>query len=170
MTGPYTLHDPTGVLADEHHPTRHAARARTETTLWHTRPWIIRDTAGTTIARRRKTVTTREEAAHRRQRVATLSREGHQIADIAAALGVTPRTVQRDRATLGLVKPTPPRLDDTELAHAATLLDDGCSYQEVARTLGRSATPLRRRLPGRGWTKKQGGQWGMFIRYNGGAA
>lgn len=115
-------------------------------------------------------MTTPEDIAHRRQRVANLTLDGRTVADIAATLGVTPRTVERDRTALGLVKPKPPRLDDAEIATAATLLDEGCSYEEVGRTLGRSARHLQRRLPGHSWTKEQVGQWAMFMRHHGGAA
>lgn len=35
------------------------------------------------------------------------------------------------------------------------MLDDGCSYNEVGRTLGRSYTTIRRHFPGRGWSTER---------------
>lgn len=47
------------------------------------------------------------------------------------------------------------KLTDEEKRRAAELLDDGVSYREVARTIGRSASVICRRFPGRGWTVEQ---------------
>lgn len=47
------------------------------------------------------------------------------------------------------------KLSDDEKLRAAELLDGGASYREVARTIGRSASVICRRFPGRGWTLEQ---------------
>ncbi|HEY2066352.1 MAG TPA: helix-turn-helix domain-containing protein [Gemmatimonadaceae bacterium] len=95
--------------------------------------------------------------AERRARVQRLTHEGRTAKAIAVALGITPRTVQRIRGDLGIAKPKPPILTDDEKRLAATLLDDGASYEEVARTIGRSAHAVRLAFPGRGWTREQCG-------------
>lgn len=38
---------------------------------------------------------------------------------------------------------------------ALMFLDDGCSYEEVARTLGVPYTRVRREFPGRSWGLKE---------------
>lgn len=60
---------------------------------------------------------------------------------------------------------TPPNVPLTEQDWdtAEQMLRDGCSYYEIARTLGRSETPFRRHFPGRGWTKTEAGQYGAFV-------
>jgi len=89
-----------------------------------------------------------EETNARRDRVTQLTRQGHTAKHIANLLGVTPRTVTRDRAARGITQPTPPRVTQDEFDRAHAMLDDGASYEEVARTLRRSHTAFRRRFPG----------------------
>ena len=89
-----------------------------------------------------------EETNARRDRVTQLTRQGHTAKHIAALLGITPRTVTRDRAARGITQPTPPRITETEFARAKAMLEDGASYDEVARTLGRATTAFRHRFPG----------------------
>ena len=89
-----------------------------------------------------------EETNARRDRVTQLTRQGHTAKQIANLLGVTPRTVTRDRAARGITQPIHPRVTETEFARAKEMLDDGASYEEVARTLHRSHTAFRHRFPG----------------------
>lgn len=49
-------------------------------------------------------------------------------------------------------------------ALAERLLDDGASYTEVSKTLKVKRETVARRFPGRGWTHKQGGEYGYAIR------
>jgi IS30 family transposase len=93
--------------------------------------------------------------AYRRERVAQWTRAGVSIAEIAARLNITERSVQRYRRRAGVSLPAGERLTADELARAEQLLDDGCSGNEVARTIGRSDTTIRRHFPGRGWTPEQ---------------
>lgn len=44
---------------------------------------------------------------------------------------------------------------DADKQLAAALLDDGASFREVGRTIGRPASVICRRFPGRGWTVEQ---------------
>ena len=66
-----------------------------------------------------------------------------------------------------LRRPPHPRtslLSAEVLARAAQLLDDGCSYAEVARTVGVSKSTLTGRLPGRGMTREDIIVWQQFWR------
>lgn len=44
------------------------------------------------------------------------------------------------------------------------LLEDGCSYREVARTLGVHSTAVRRRFPGTGWTQGEGASLRVYEK------
>ncbi|QDH91840.1 helix-turn-helix DNA-binding domain protein [Mycobacterium phage Phrappuccino] len=92
----------------------------------------------------------------RRRLVVAMTRDGHSIREIAEVLDLTPRSVQRHRHDAGITRPpNNDPLTAEECATARALLEDGASYREVARTLGRSAVTLRRRLPGYGWDREQ---------------
>ena len=96
-----------------------------------------------------------EETNERRDRVTELTRQGLTAKQIAEQLGVTERTISRDRAARGITQPTAPRVTESEFARAKEMLDDGASYEEVARTLRRSHTAFRHRFPGYTLTKEE---------------
>lgn len=89
--------------------------------------------------------------------------EGLSAEQIAARLKVNPRTVTRWRVAMGIAKPPAVLLTAEEKARALDLLTDGASYNEVARTLGRSNKCISHALPGYGWTRLEGGQFAAFI-------
>lgn len=91
----------------------------------------------------------------RDERIAELTRAKRTTAEIAAIVGVTTRTVARARNRTGTAQTRNPLLTADELAHTERLLDDGASYVEVARTIGRSPRAIRDAFPGRGWTRAQ---------------
>lgn len=96
------------------------------------------------------------ELVERRDRVAVMTRQGRSAPEIAAILGVTERTVIRDRVATGCARPVTWRtLTAEDLQLAQQLLDDGCSVVEVARTVGCSADTIHKHFPGRGWTLAQ---------------
>src|SRR5690606_19285746 len=130
-------------------------RARTRPHKGETR------TQGCTPALRTKgrIVTAIEE---RREQVARMTRNGLSARQTAGALGVAERTVVRDRRATGTAKPPRTALTPRQLEIAAQLLDDGCSYAEVARTVGASATTIAAHFPGKGWTPIQAGAWGIY--------
>lgn len=106
--------------------------------------------------------------AQRRERVVDLTALGHSAPQIAAAVGCTPRTVVRIRARAGISQPAGGPLTDDEIHCARALLDDGASFSEVARTLGRSYRHLRGRFPDvPGWTRQQGGILSAAMRNHG---
>jgi IS30 family transposase len=99
-----------------------------------------------------------EETNERRDRVTELTRQGLTAKQIAEQLGVTERTISRDRAARGITQPTAPRVTESEFARAKEMLDDGASYEEVARTLRRSHTAFRHRFPGYSLTPTEASQ------------
>lgn len=96
-----------------------------------------------------------EDRAHRLREVARMSRLHMTLAEIAEALRTSRRQIVKDRKALGLSKGAPIKMTQEELERAEALLDDGASLSEIARTLKLSERTIRRRFPGRGWTKEQ---------------
>ena len=68
--------------------------------------------------------------------------------------GVKERTVHRILEKAGLGRNLS-LLTLEELEKAWLLLEDGASYNEVARTIGRPYSAVRKALPGYTWTKEQ---------------
>lgn len=98
-------------------------------------------------------------------RVATLSRGGYTDQEIAVKLGISDRTVLRDRKAAGLpTASTCAPLTEEERAAALRLLEDGASYREAAQTIGRGTTTLKRAFPGYGWTQAQKFEYRMALR------
>lgn len=102
--------------------------------------------------------------SERLARVKVLTAEGWAASDIAAELKVSRRTVVRYRRATGCARPAPRRLTTDEITVASELLDDGCSYEEVARTLGVSSSSIVARFPGRSWTPSQISAHGCLHR------
>jgi DNA invertase Pin-like site-specific DNA recombinase len=101
-------------------------------------------------------------------RVAELTRQGLSAAMIAEMLKVTKRTVVRDRDKAGVIRPQwggHPGMSPCELERARSMLEDGCSISEVARTLDRSYEAVRRRFPEYVWTQQQVSEHALSIRY-----
>jgi IS30 family transposase len=92
---------------------------------------------------------------HRRDRVVELTRKGFMVTEISALLGVAERTVTRDRVARGCAEPRWIAVTGRELLRAKEMLDDGASYSEVGRTLGRAPQSISRHLPGYQWTREQ---------------
>lgn len=109
----------------------------------------------------------RDWLTERRERVARLTREGKSCTQIAAILGVSDRTVLRDRQVIGIANPRVPRLTAEELARAAELFAEGCSCAEVARTIGRSPRNLRRLFPESVWSRTEAGRFAAFHHHYG---
>jgi DNA-binding CsgD family transcriptional regulator len=102
-------------------------------------------------------------------RVIAATRAGRSAPQIAAAEGISERTVNRIRVRAGIGRPSPAKqLTDAEFITAAKMLDDGASRCEVARTLGHSPTTIARRFPGRCWTRAQTAELSSIrMRYRG---
>jgi DNA-binding CsgD family transcriptional regulator len=73
---------------------------------------------------------------------------------IANRLDVSAKVVQRVRAANGLGRNRHP-LTDEQRARAQSLLADGASQAEVARSVGCSKEQIRRAFPGQCWTTEQ---------------
>lgn len=89
-----------------------------------------------------------ELVAERRRMVITLTRQGVSASQIADRIGVRKRSVTRIRSAAGIAQSGGSPMTGRELLRARALLDDGASYHEVARTLGRPARTVERHLPG----------------------
>lgn len=101
----------------------------------------------------------------RREVVALLTGEGWSAHQIAVQLGVTPRTVGRDRVILGIAEPGPRYFTAEEDRRALAMLTDGASLAEVARTLGRSQRTIYKRYPHMGWTPSQTGEYNSLRAF-----
>lgn len=99
----------------------------------------------------------------RRAVVRELAQEGLTIREMAARLGVTPRTIERDKWELGITREYRGPLTPAECHRAQAMLDDHESLAEVARTLGRCVQTISERFPGRGWTPHQVGEFNKLI-------
>lgn len=96
--------------------------------------------------------------------IKTMTQQGKTAAEIANALHITTRSVQRARHKLGLTKTPPPPLTPEEIARAKQMLDDGAPFSEAAATIGRSTHSLQRRFPGLGWDRQTVVQFAVLIR------
>jgi IS30 family transposase len=86
-----------------------------------------------------------------------LTRAGESAPAIAARLGICERTVQRVRVRAGISPPPVSRFTPDEIRLAESLLADGASYGEVARTLGRHQTVVRNKFPNHSaWASSSG--------------
>lgn len=75
---------------------------------------------------------------------------------IAERLGCSARQVDRIRGALGLRRGRPHfKYPQSVRNEALKMLDDGASYNEVARTLDIHEKTVRQWFPGRGWTHSQ---------------
>lgn len=83
---------------------------------------------------------------------------------IATEVGVATRTVQRWRGRAGVAKAAGTRFTADEIEVARLLLEDGASYNEAARSIGRDATCLKRKLPGYGWSQEQSIEYAVMMR------
>lgn len=95
------------------------------------------------------------EMPDRYRRILELCGQGVSTRVIAEALKVHERTVQRVRRDYGTSGLQMHRFTPEEVARIEAMLDDGCSYSEIGRTVGRHERTISNRWPGRGWTKEQ---------------
>ena len=84
----------------------------------------------------------------RRDRVAKLTAAGETAEAIAQQLKISSRTVCRDRAALGISQSGGQPFTAREALRAKEFLDDGASYTDVAKTLGRCPKTIQVHLPG----------------------
>lgn len=97
----------------------------------------------------------REATADRRAEIVKLTRLGLSARDIAVNLGITKRSVYRGRTFSGVAQPKHPLMTQSEKCTAQTMLDDGASYGEAGRTIGRAAATIKKHLPGYTFDKQQ---------------
>jgi transposase len=97
---------------------------------------------------------------------------GWSAARIAERFDVNIRTVQRWRTRLGVNRlPAPLQHPESDRRRAEFLLDEGCSFQETARTVGVDRSTIYRWFPGREpWSKSEAGRFSALVRHYGEAA
>lgn len=105
----------------------------------------------------------KDRAAEVRERIAELSRQGLTVETIANKFGLNVRTVQRARQLAGMSKPMNFASEDEKL-QAKVMLADGCSYEEVGRTLGRASSTIAYWHPGFQFTGQQKGEASAMAR------
>ena len=98
-----------------------------------------------------------------RDRVVELKCRGASTSVIIDATGVGERTIYRILRDAGMGK-DPNYMSQDEVDRAREMLEDGASYMEVARTLGRSHSTIKRNLPGYTWSPEQAGEFAWSIR------
>lgn len=93
------------------------------------------------------------------EKLTRMVREGSSIAQIAAAVGVTERSVSRYKQALGLTQCSTGyrRLPDGWKEQAEALFDEGYSQAGVADVVGVSVDTVAHHFPGRGWTHSERG-------------
>lgn len=107
---------------------------------------------------------TTEAKQHRRNTIVELTKQGYSATEIASQLGITKRSVVRNRRAAGISRPGANLITETELAAARQLLEDGASYGEVGRTLGRSQSSIAAHLPGYGWTREMSSAYALMCK------
>lgn len=105
--------------------------------------------------------------------VSELTQRGYSLTQISNKLDISPRTVLRYRRKAGFGNPCPPRpFSPEEVARVEELLEDGCSFSECARTVGRDVKTLGVRFRGKSkWDAHSAGAWRgwqkQFIKRHG---
>lgn len=89
------------------------------------------------------------------QQVKARSEAGDTLASIAEALGCSISSIIKIRHELGISDHNKARLTEDAKRRIEAMLDDGCSFAEITRTLGISHETLKRHYHGRQWTKEQ---------------
>lgn len=97
-----------------------------------------------------------------------LSRAGWSLAEVAARVGCTERTVSRVRKLAGVSKRSNWQpLTSERLAEVERLLADGCSLREVRRTLRIGNWTLQKHFHGQGWSRVESAQFAAAVRRSG---
>ena len=90
-----------------------------------------------------------------RDQVRQLTQQGHTAEQIAVQLGCSASAITKIRHELGIQNPQHRPIPPERKARIEAMLDDGCSYAEIRRTLGVTHETLQRHFPGRGWNREQ---------------
>jgi IS30 family transposase len=102
----------------------------------------------------------------RRRLVASLVRQNLSTSQIAVYIGVSRRTVTRDRKTMGLAAEPNRPFTEPELLQIKQMLADGMCYREIGRTLNRSDSAIARYFPGYSLNRQQVAErasWGRQL-------
>lgn len=105
-----------------------------------------------------------EEVLTRDYRIIYFAENGMHPSRIAEKLNVSIATVHRVRTAAGAPMVHHRRGTEDDKLKAKALLEDGASYQEVARTIGFSGSTISRWFPGYTWSDKQKGEASAMAR------
>jgi DNA-binding CsgD family transcriptional regulator len=102
------------------------------------------------------------------ERLAALHAEGRSAREIAEALECAPRTVSRWRSRTGHnIRSAAVTYPPSTHERARRLIEDGCSLEEVARTVGTTGKTIARWFPdARRMTPTERGEWARFCKLN----
>lgn len=84
--------------------------------------------------------------------------------EIAEHVGISPKMVWYWTDKYGSPTPRHNKISEETWAKVEAMLDDGCSQREISRTLGMAPITIRRRFPGRGWSKQQTREYIRVLR------
>lgn len=98
------------------------------------------------------------------EQVRRLTLEGLSAPEIAARLGITPRSVARARVRARVAAAAPVPLTEDTLRAVRAMLEDGASHLEISRTLPISRKSLSRHFPGTAWSARHASDLASFIR------
>jgi DNA invertase Pin-like site-specific DNA recombinase len=91
-----------------------------------------------------------------RTEVADLTADGWTINELAEHYAVTPRTISRIRAELGIAHEYLGRpMTEERKAKIQAMVEDGWSHAEIHRTEGADPKTLHKHFPGTAWTEQQ---------------
>lgn len=86
-----------------------------------------------------------------------LHNEGRSLTQLADHFRISTRHATRLRKALGVSREDAPggarRMDDEWRTRAASMLDEGTSFKEIALTLGCNEKTVALHFPGRGWDR-----------------
>ena len=92
---------------------------------------------------------------------------GATLAKCATEVGMSISGVRDARRRLGIQGPPRNPLTQDMVQRACAMVDDGCPFAEIARTLGIGEATLRRHFPGRSWNTGQVNDLNRALRaYN----
>lgn len=96
-----------------------------------------------------------EAIARMGERVKDLTESGLSAREIADILNCSSRTVTRYRARMGILQEKLPAIPPEKASQIESLLADGASCEEAARTFGVNGKSVRNRWPQYAWSREQ---------------
>jgi len=114
-------------------------------------------------------LTIQKEKDKRDREIIKLTKANKTSKEISQIIGCSERTVVRVRKNSNcMVSPAPKKFTNEELQRAKKILDEGGTYSEALKTIGRhrgSIQSLKKKLPGyKIWTRKESSDYAALVR------